>query len=61
MPPADQELSEKFNAERSLELESNDSTKAASIEEFLQNSPWKVEDKPGTHEIILTRDFGNEK
>ncbi|KAL2441957.1 hypothetical protein ABEF95_016945 [Exophiala dermatitidis] len=58
---SDQELSEKFNAERSLELESNDSSKLATIEEFQQNSPWKIEDKPGTHEVTLTREFGNEK
>ncbi|EXJ88829.1 hypothetical protein A1O3_01893 [Capronia epimyces CBS 606.96] len=58
---SDQELSEKFNAERTLELESNDADKVSSIEEFLQNSLWKIEDKPGTHEVTLTRDFGNEK
>ncbi|EXJ94798.1 hypothetical protein A1O1_03196 [Capronia coronata CBS 617.96] len=58
---SDQELSEKFNAERTLELESNDSNKTASIDEFVQNSPWKIEDKEGTHEVTLTREFGNEK
>jgi complement component 1 Q subcomponent-binding protein len=58
---ADLELAEKFNAERTLELESNDESKVAAIEEFLQNSPFKIQDKPGTHEVILTRDFGNEK
>jgi len=58
---SDLELAEKFNAERTLELESNDESKVAAIEEFLQNSPFQIQDKPGTHEVILTRDFGNEK
>jgi complement component 1 Q subcomponent-binding protein len=30
------------------------------IEEFQQNSPFTIEDKPGTHEIVLKREFGNE-
>lgn len=58
---ADLELAEKFNAERTLELESGDESKVTAIEEFLQNSPFKIQDKPGTHEVILSRDFGDEK
>jgi len=58
---ADQELSEKFNVERLLELESRDPSKLPpSIEDFLQSSPFEVIDKPGTHEVALTRTFGNE-
>ncbi|KIX00683.1 uncharacterized protein Z518_09748 [Rhinocladiella mackenziei CBS 650.93] len=58
---SDLELAEKFNSERMLELESNNPNKPASIEEFLQTSPWQIEDIPGTHEVVLRRDFGNEK
>ena len=44
-----------------LELESQTDDKHADIKEFLENSPFKIQDKPGSHEIVLTRDFGNEK
>ena len=59
---ADQVLSEKFNHERQLELESRDTNKVSdTISDFQQNGPWKVQDKPGTHEVVLTREFGNEQ
>jgi complement component 1 Q subcomponent-binding protein, mitochondrial len=51
----------KLNNERMLEVESQNDDKQADIREFLENSPFKIHDKPGTHEIMLTRDFGNEK
>ena len=54
-------LAAKLNNERMLELQSSDPDKVATINEFLENGPWQIQDKPGTHEVILTRDFGNEK
>lgn len=59
--PADEELVAKLNSERSLELQETDADKPAAITEFLENSPFQLHDQPGTHEVVLTRDFGNEK
>jgi complement component 1 Q subcomponent-binding protein len=58
---ADEALIAKLNNERQLELQSQTDDKQAIIDEFLENSPFKLHDKPGSHEIVLTRDFGNEK
>jgi Mitochondrial glycoprotein len=59
---ADQVLSEKFNHERQLELEASDPSKQPPpLEDFIQNGPWTISDKPGTHDVELTREFGNEK
>ncbi len=58
---ADLELAEKLNSERQLELENNDESTVAAIDDFLKTHPWEVQDKPGTHEVTLTREFGNEK
>ena len=59
---ADQVLSEKFNYERQLELDSRDTNKVSpTIEDFQQTSGWNVQDKAGSHEVVLTKDFGNEK
>ncbi|EXJ60323.1 hypothetical protein A1O7_04475 [Cladophialophora yegresii CBS 114405] len=58
---SDEALIAKLNNERQLELQSQTDDKQAIIDEFLQNSPFKLHDKPGSHEIVLARDFGNEK
>ncbi|KAK7899749.1 Mitochondrial acidic protein mam33 [Exophiala xenobiotica] len=58
---SDLELAEKLNSERQLELENNDESTVAAIDDFLKTHPWEVQDKPGTHEVTLTREFGNEK
>ncbi|KIY03277.1 uncharacterized protein Z520_01744 [Fonsecaea multimorphosa CBS 102226] len=58
---SDEALVAKLNNERMLELQSQSDDRLAAINEFLENSPFKVQDKPGSHEIVLTRDFGNEK
>ncbi|ETI24847.1 hypothetical protein G647_04217 [Cladophialophora carrionii CBS 160.54] len=58
---SDEALIAKLNNERQLELQSQTDDKQAIIDEFLENSPFKLHDKPGSHEIVLTRDFGNEK
>jgi len=44
-----------------LEQQAQGEEQPSTIAEFLENSPFKIEDKPGSHEIVLTRDFGNEK
>jgi hypothetical protein len=59
---ADPELVAKLNHERELELEaSKPDAPDPSIQEFLKDSPWTVVDRPGTHDVIFSRDFGNEK
>lgn len=34
---------------------------SANIKEYLENSPFEVEDKAGNQEVVLTRTFGDEK
>ncbi|KIW11463.1 hypothetical protein PV08_10763 [Exophiala spinifera] len=58
----DVELSEKLNSEQQLELENSGEGALSEINDFLKNHDyWKVQDKPGTHEVFFTREFGNEK
>lgn len=33
----------------------------ASIAEYLENGPFKIEDVPGQEDVVLTRKFGDEK
>lgn len=57
----DQVLAAKLEREREVELESSDpSEPSPEIEAFKQNSEWEVVDHPGTHEITLSKTFGNE-
>jgi len=44
-----------------LEVSSQNDDTQTGISEFLENSPFKIQENPGSHEIVLTRDFGNEK
>ncbi|KAI1624973.1 mitochondrial glycoprotein [Exophiala viscosa] len=57
----DLELVEKLKSERSLELENPEEGKKEAIDEFLANNSWQLLDKEGTHEVTLTKEFGNEK
>jgi Mitochondrial glycoprotein len=58
---ADQVLSEKLSHERSLELENSDTSKLPEgIQEFQESSGWKIEDGSGTHDVVFTKEFGNE-
>ncbi|KAL8718774.1 MAG: hypothetical protein Q9225_004137 [Loekoesia sp. 1 TL-2023] len=57
----DQELSAKFESELRIEKETRDSdTLPAHIQDYLDNSPFQLEDKPGQEEVALTRKFGDE-
>lgn len=38
-----------------------DADLSANIKEYLENSPFEIEDKEGNQEVVLTRTFGNEK
>lgn len=59
--PADQELSAKIDQEYTLEVENNDNSKLEQLNQYLSESAFEVTDKPGTHEVALTREFGNEQ
>ncbi|KAI4206901.1 MAG: hypothetical protein LQ346_000843 [Caloplaca aetnensis] len=55
------ELSAKFESELRIEKEARDSnTLPPNIQEFLDNSPFELEDTPGQEEVALTRKFGDE-
>lgn len=60
------EVDEEISAKLASEIEFEQDVKRneplpASIKDFLDNSPFKVEDVPGKDDVILTRDFGDEK
>ncbi|MCJ1471667.1 hypothetical protein MMC13_000307 [Lambiella insularis] len=60
--PADQELSVKLQQELQLERDTNDSDELPpNITDFLDNSPFEIQDIPGQEEVTLTRSFGDEK
>ncbi|KAI4168031.1 MAG: hypothetical protein LQ343_006738 [Gyalolechia ehrenbergii] len=54
-------LSAKLESELQIEKETRDSdTLPADIKDFLDNSPFQLEDIPGQEEVALTRKFGDE-
>ncbi|KAF1362560.1 mitochondrial glyco protein [Lizonia empirigonia] len=59
---ANEELVAKLQSEISMEEDmKEDDDLSANIKEYLENSPFELEDKAGNQEVILTRTFGNEK
>ena len=60
------EVDEEVSAKLASEIEFENDVKQneplpASIKDFLDNSPFKVEDVAGKEDVILTRTFGDEK
>ncbi|KAF2025051.1 mitochondrial glyco protein [Setomelanomma holmii] len=56
------ELVAKLQSEISMEEDmKEDHDLSANIKEYLENSPFEVEDKAGNQEVVLTRTFGDEK
>ncbi|KAK5043637.1 hypothetical protein LTR84_011351 [Exophiala bonariae] len=58
---SDQELSAKIEQEYQLEVENNDSSKLTPLNDYLSDSGFEITDVPGTHEVTLTKTFGNEQ
>ncbi|CAJ0760221.1 1520_t:CDS:2 [Entrophospora sp. SA101] len=59
---ADKNLATRLKEEIKYEKESESLEKQPEfIKEFLDNNPFKIEDKQGSNEVKLTRTFGNEK
>ncbi|KAH7401531.1 regulatory protein-like protein suaprga1 [Pyrenochaeta sp. MPI-SDFR-AT-0127] len=57
-----EELVAKLQSEISMEEDmKEDEDLSANIKEYLENSPFEVEDQAGNQEVILTRTFGDEK
>ncbi|KAI0017093.1 mitochondrial glycoprotein [Xylariomycetidae sp. FL0641] len=59
----DEELSAKLETELQFEGEIKDSDSSqnpASVQDFLENTPFELKDTPGHEEVFLTRKFGNE-
>ncbi|RDW84918.1 hypothetical protein BP6252_02508 [Coleophoma cylindrospora] len=57
----DEELIAKIESEIQLENEMKEADPMpASITEYLENGPFKIEDVPGQEDVVLTRKFGNE-
>lgn len=58
----DEELSAKLASEIEFENDVKENEPLpASVKDFLENSPFKVEDIPGKEQVVLTRTFGDEK
>ncbi|KAK4124602.1 mitochondrial glycoprotein [Parathielavia appendiculata] len=60
------EVDEEVSAKLASEIEFENDVKQneplpASIKDFMDNSPWKIEDVAGKEDVILTRTFGDEK
>ena len=59
---ADADLADKLSSEIEFEQEVKENEPVpASVKDFLNNSPFSIEDIPGKEEVLLTRTFGNEK
>lgn len=57
----DQELSAKIESELQMEKDIRDSEQyPASVQEYIDNSPFKLHDTPGQEEVVMTRQFGDE-
>jgi complement component 1 Q subcomponent-binding protein len=58
----DEEVSAKLASEIEFENEVKENEPLpASVKDFLENSPFKLEDVPGQEDVTLTRTFGDEK
>lgn len=58
----DSELSAKLSSEISFEAEMKENEpQPVSIKDFLDNSPFEIQDTPGAQNVVLTRTYKNEK
>ncbi|KAI1762293.1 mitochondrial glycoprotein [Hypoxylon sp. FL1150] len=58
---ADEQLSAKLESEISFEDQMKENEQLpASVKDFLENSPFELQDTPGQEEVTLKRKFGNE-
>lgn len=58
----DTELSAKLSAEMEFETGVKEGESLpVSVKDFLENGPFDIKDTPGMQDVVLTRNFGNEK
>ncbi|KAJ4387955.1 Mitochondrial acidic protein mam33 [Gnomoniopsis smithogilvyi] len=58
----DSELSAKLSAEMEFEAGVKEGESLpVSVKDFLENGPFDIKDTPGMQDVVLTRNFGNEK
>jgi len=58
----EEELSAKLASEIEFEEEvKNTEPTPASLKDYLENSPFEIQDTPGKEDVVLTRTYGNEK
>lgn len=58
----DEELSAKLASEIEFEEDVKDQDPVPpSVKDFLQNGPFEIQDTLGKEEVVLTRNYGNEK
>lgn len=54
-------MSAKLASEIEFEEEVKGEPLPPSIKEFIDNSPFELKDVPGKEDVVLTRNYGNEK
>lgn len=58
----DAELIHKLESEIAVENEmADDEGVPTSVKDYLENGPFKITDIPGQEDVVLTRQFGDEK
>lgn len=57
----DEELVAKLESEIQMEEEMKDQELPTSVKDYLENGPFEIIDTPGEEEVVLTRQFGDEK
>lgn len=58
----DSDLSDKLAGEIQFETEMKEGESLpVSIKDFLENGPFELKDTPGMQDVVLTRNYGNEK
>lgn len=57
----EEELSAKLASEIEFEEEVKGDPLPPSIKDFIDNTPFELQDVPGKEDVVLTRNYGNEK
>ncbi|RUS13226.1 mitochondrial glyco protein, partial [Endogone sp. FLAS-F59071] len=57
----DKDLMHKLDEEITYERSTQENGTPKFVKNFLKNNSFKIEDRPGHDEVIMSRDFGNEK
>ena len=58
---SDEQLVAKLETEIQMEEEMKDEELPTSVKDYLENGPFEIIDTPGEEDVVLTRQFGDEK